>query len=139
MAFSEICLQVCDWYSTFSKLVQNLFPLSLFELLWLQQVHILSLFLFLSLSTQAGVDPTDNAEGVPGIDSLDMWPLLSGTNTTSPRNEIPLSSHALISGDWKVIFGPQRYDMWSPQVVSACFLYPCLLTHVSGILPELDA
>ena len=43
----------------------------------------------------AGVDPHDErAEkaGLPPIDSLDLWPLLSGANTTSPRDTIPLGT-----------------------------------------------
>ena len=46
-------------------------------------------FLFL-----AGVDPRDDkaaAASLPPPDSLNMWPLLSGQNTTSPRVEIAFS------------------------------------------------
>eukprot|EP00051_Salpingoeca_urceolata_P017179 m.232547 g.232547 ORF g.232547 m.232547 type:complete len:501 (+) comp18884_c0_seq1:111-1613(+) len=56
----------------------------------------------------AGVaDCTDNAEGVPGLDSVDVWPLLSGTNTSAPRVETvvhllqvngKISTAALING-----------------------------------------
>lgn len=96
-------IHMADWYATFSKL--------------------------------AGADPSDDVPGVPPTDSLDMWPLLSNKTTRSPRTEIPLSSmHApagwsggmqltgpcivpgrtfdrcsqggLISGRWKLWFGP---------------------------------
>ena len=33
------------------------------------------------------------AAGLPPLDSLDVWPLLSGSNATSPRVEIPLSAN----------------------------------------------
>ena len=39
----------------------------------------------------AGLDPTDHwaaSSGLPPIDSLDMWPMLSGSNLTSPRESI---------------------------------------------------
>lgn len=42
----------------------------------------------------ADVDPADAgaaAAGLPPIDSLDVWPLVSGTNLTSPRTEWPLT------------------------------------------------
>ena len=41
----------------------------------------------------AGVDPTDYvaaAAGLPPIDSVNQWPLLSGTNATAPRRSIVL-------------------------------------------------
>eukprot|EP00937_MAST-01D_sp_MAST-1D-sp2_P005845 g5845.t1 len=57
--------------------------------------------LYATLAGLAGVDPIDTncaASGTSGgalpcppIDSLDMWPMLSGANSTSPRAELPLS------------------------------------------------
>lgn len=41
--------------------------------------------------------------GLPAIDSLDVWPLLSGINTTSPRIEIPVDVGALIQGRYKLL------------------------------------
>jgi len=41
----------------------------------------------------AGVDPADaaaKAAGLPPVDSINMWPLLSGANSTGPRTEILL-------------------------------------------------
>ncbi len=82
---------IADWYSTFCAL--------------------------------AGVDPTDTqaaAAGLPPIDSLNLWPWLSGSVSESPRTEIPLSinydmghravgfnSSALIIGDMKLLVGVQ--------------------------------
>ena len=40
----------------------------------------------------AGCDPADAPavrKGLPPVDSLNHWPMLSGTNLTSPRTEIP--------------------------------------------------
>jgi len=58
----EANIHITDWYTTFSRL--------------------------------AGVDHRDAgavAAGLPDVDSLDAWPLLTGANGTSPRWEIPLA------------------------------------------------
>jgi arylsulfatase A-like enzyme len=64
----------------------------------------------------AGVDPTDAlaaAAGLPPVDSLDVWPLISGANLTSPRNELPVSPQTLIQGTWKLITEQQIEATWS--------------------------
>ena len=56
----------------------------------------------------AGVDATDAraaAANLPPVDIMDMWPLLSGQNTTSPRMDVPISNETLISGDYKILVG----------------------------------
>ena len=67
----------------------------------------------------AGVDPTDEAAAkakLPPVDSKDMWPLLSGQNSTSPREDIHLSVNALISGDYKILTGMIGQAGWTgPQ------------------------
>eukprot|EP01006_Ploeotia_vitrea_P006676 TRINITY_DN14375_c0_g1_i1.p1 TRINITY_DN14375_c0_g1~~TRINITY_DN14375_c0_g1_i1.p1 ORF type:complete len:553 (-),score=61.32 TRINITY_DN14375_c0_g1_i1:1318-2976(-) len=80
----------------------------------------------------AGVDPTDHAAaaaGLPPIDSLNVWKLISGQNETSPRVEIPAGwtidpldaqggtlIGALISGDYKIILYEQVDACWTgPQ------------------------
>ena len=42
---------------------------------------------------------------IPPIDSLNMWPLISGQNSTSPRVDILISNTTLISGDYKILDG----------------------------------
>lgn len=79
----------------------------------------------------AGVDAADRraaAAGLPPIDSHDLSALVMGTNTTSPRTEIPLgtpvtasdiphdleavgSLNGLIQGDWKLIQGKDAKNM----------------------------
>ena len=62
----------------------------------------------------AGIDPTDEEAAkakLPPIDSLDVWPLISGQNTTSPRTDIPISYDTLISGDYKIITGDVEYGV----------------------------
>ena len=66
----------------------------------------------------AGVDlstlPPLTNESIPDIDSVDVWPLIDGSNATSPRVEVPLSSvgalygSALISGKYKVVLATQH-------------------------------
>jgi arylsulfatase I/J len=56
----------------------------------------------------AGVDPTDHwaaESGLPPIDSLDVWPMLSGRNLTSPRESILVTEKMLIVGEWKYVSG----------------------------------
>ena len=45
------------------------------------------------LDAEQIVDARAAAAGLPPLDSLDVWPLLSGANATSPRVEIPLSAN----------------------------------------------
>jgi len=78
---------------------------------------------YATFSHLAGVDPEDTkakAAGLPPIDSLNMWPLLSGETKTSPRTEIELGDSGgghtiitgLIQGEWKILVGPIDQDGW---------------------------
>ena len=84
---TEEYIHIADWYATFCAL--------------------------------AGVDPKDEraakANLLP-IDSLNMWPLISGQNSTSPRTDIPLSMTALISGDYKILIDTINDAGWTGQV-----------------------
>ena len=83
---TEGYIHLADWYATFSGL--------------------------------AGVDPTDEmaaSAGLPAIDSLDMWPLISGQNSVSPRTDIPISFNTLISGDYKILTGRVRQAGWTEE------------------------
>lgn len=61
---------------------------------------------YTTLGNLAGADTTDPAAaaaGLPPVDGVDLWPMLSGANSTSPRTEIWLGaddggSHATIQG-----------------------------------------
>eukprot|EP00931_Biecheleriopsis_adriatica_P120159 TRINITY_DN95289_c0_g1_i1.p1 TRINITY_DN95289_c0_g1~~TRINITY_DN95289_c0_g1_i1.p1 ORF type:complete len:557 (+),score=80.74 TRINITY_DN95289_c0_g1_i1:33-1703(+) len=56
----------------------------------------------------AGLDPTDHwaaESGLPPIDSLNMWPMLSGANLTSPRETFLVTGSMIVMGDWKYILG----------------------------------
>jgi arylsulfatase I/J len=78
---------------------------------------------YATLCFLAGVDPTDDKAAkanLPPIDSLNMWPLISGQNSTSPRSDIPISFKTLISGDYKIITDKIGYSIWTgPQYPNA--------------------
>lgn len=83
---------------------------------------------FCSLS---GADPVDHVaaqHNLPPVDGLNMWPMISGQNTTSPRIIVPLSSGrgshagsiltpgargAIINSDYKLIVGVVCEDQWT--------------------------
>ena len=60
------------------------------------------------------------AAGLPPVDSLNLWPLLSGATPTSPRTEVPIDIHGpsqgLIQGNWKLLLGPQAIAGWTGPV-----------------------
>ena len=59
-----------------------------------------------TLCSLAGVDPHDtNAEkyGLPKVDSVNMWPYLSGLVDTSPRLGHLITADAYLRGQWKYI------------------------------------
>jgi len=63
---------------------------------------------YATLCDIAGADPVDKKAkeaNLPPIDSMNMWPLLSGQKSKGPREEIHLSEHALISGKYKLLTG----------------------------------
>ena len=66
-------------------------------------------------ATLAGVDPTDAAAaaaGLPPVDSVNVWPLVSRANLTSPRAEIPVGPNVLIQGRYKLITNRMIEATW---------------------------
>eukprot|EP01083_Nonionella_stella_P247271 857511_1 len=63
-----------------------------------------------------GIDKNDyNAiqNGLPNVDGYNMWPLISGQITQSPRNELIMGKNTLLSGDYKLITGSStKYAIW---------------------------
>lgn len=81
-------MHIADWYATFVKGI-------------------------------AGIDPKDyNAinAGLPDISSINMWPLLSGEITHSPRTELPLTTSALIIGKYKFVTGYEKWATWAEKI-----------------------
>ena len=77
----------------------------------------------------AGVDAFDAraaAAGLPPVDSVNLWPMLSGANGTSPRAELALGSaglsapwtdgapavQGLIQLPWKLLLGELGQNIW---------------------------
>jgi len=61
---------------------------------------------YATFAALAGVDPTDHkakAASLPPIDSINLWPYLSGATEQSPRTEVFADPSVLIVGDWKII------------------------------------
>ena len=76
----------------------------------------------------AGVDVSDSGPGKFPVDGLDVWPIITGENTTTQHSNIVLSydfgdAGAIIMGDYKLIVGKQSEGcdslMWTPLD------YPC--------------
>jgi len=100
-------VHIADWYATFCGLAgKGTCP------------YLLSLRVHAALlPTAPGVDPTDElaaASGLPPIDSLDLWPLISGVTLTSPRWEWPIATGDLMQFPLKLLSGSQvsAYPMW---------------------------
>jgi len=81
---------------------------------------------YATICALAGVDPTDtNAAkyGLPPIDSLNMWPLLTGEVVDSPRENILVTEDLLVAGDYKIMTGKAVGAGWAgPQ-------YPNVSSH----------
>lgn len=96
----------------------------------------------------AKVDPTDTraaAAGLPPIDGHDLWPLLSGANSTSPRTEVWLgttseynqgSGNTTVQGiidattGYKLVTGTLWYATWTgPQYPNATGAAPVNFNH----------
>jgi arylsulfatase A-like enzyme len=72
-------IHIADWYGTFCKL--------------------------------AGVNPFDKsaaASGLPPVDSVNVWPLLSGNTGTSPRQSWLVQPGLYMSGEWKYAAGGSK-------------------------------
>lgn len=81
-------MHIADWYTTFSQMV--------------------------------GVDAADPvavAAGLPDVDGVNLWPLISGQTNISPRTEIAISKTTYIAGNFKLMIGGFfRYAIWQSPV-----------------------
>ena len=73
----------------------------------------------------AGVDASDSGPGRFPVDGLDVWPIITGENSSTPHEDIILGfefngTGAIIVGRYKLILGEQPYTMWDP------FQFPCI-------------
>ena len=101
-----------------------------------------------------GCDPTDAsaaAAGLPPVDSLDLWPHVSGQNASSPRTEVwltPLSGDryngtqgrsgdaAIIVGRHKLIVGDIGQSSWTGPVYPNASRWPTWATIENCTTPQ---
>ena len=57
-------------------------------------------------------DTRADAAGYPAVDSLNLWPLLTGENATSPRTGFPASSSTMVRGPFKLLLGDVTDASW---------------------------
>ena len=89
-----------------------------------------------------GEMPTDDwaaSSGLPALDGHNVWPLVSGANSTSPRTTILVNAQLLVHNQWK--FVPNGTNMieaaWAgPACVSLFFPH---LLHVTRVFGEWSA
>ena len=88
----------------------------------------------------AGADPADAAAaaaGLPPVDGMNMWPLLSGANASSPRTHVLLGSsdgtdksgNTIVEGvvradGYKLLLGKQASAFWTGPVYPNSTTYP---------------
>ena len=68
-----------------------------------------------TLCSLAGIDAFDDraaAAGLPPVDSLNVWPYLTGTSARSPRSTVPVGKSCLISENWKLITAATQPGFW---------------------------
>lgn len=82
MVWCAVAHYVGDWYRTFAQLA--------------------------GVPEEAIFDQRAKAASLPPLDSLDVWPMLSGANATSPRVEIPLSTLPGLNGGWNGLGLPEH-------------------------------
>lgn len=95
--------------------------------------------IYATLAEVAGADPVDYRaaeKGLPPIDSLSMWPLISQVNTTSPRIEIPLSTPSLKWGNARTAPNGSRAFQWSYMYNSAGALIVGDFKLIVGVNPN---
>mmetsp|Transcript_71012 Transcript_71012/g.125817 ORF Transcript_71012/g.125817 Transcript_71012/m.125817 type:complete len:699 (-) Transcript_71012:9-2105(-) len=95
--------------------------------------------IYATLAEIAGVDSADHraAEmGLPPIDSLSMWSVISHINTTSPRTEVPLATPSLKWGNPRTAPHGPRAREWSYHDNSAGALIMGSYKLIVGVNPN---
>lgn len=83
----------------------------------------------------AGVNATDDAPGMPGIDSIDQWAYITGSVVDSPRTEILLASAfaakpsndaSAANGSAALLVGKYKLVRYAQQVRLGSHAFPCV-------------
>lgn len=106
-------ISVADWYGTLARLAGDTHP----------------------------VDVKAANAGLPPIDSLDVWPLVTGANTTSPRTVLPVDTETILVGSHKLILTAPDF---APHAKRGIFVAPAgwvgpAYPNRSTLLPHRDA
>ena len=87
-----------------------------------------------------GVDPSDVYNGHE-VDSINVWPMITGANLTNPREYLPVTEQSLIwNGQYKYFFSsdsPFGFNGWSDLAADAVavdavarnFEYPLVIPY----------
>eukprot|EP01083_Nonionella_stella_P094766 265996_1 len=70
---------------------------------------------YVTFSAMVGVEPHDYdavSKELPDVDGYNMWPLIAGEVTESPRNELVMDQSTLLSGEYKLIMSANKYSVW---------------------------
>ena len=75
---------------------------------------------YVTFSEMLGVDSTDSDavdKGIPDVDGYNMWPLIVGEETVSPRKELIMNKNTIFHGKYKLIVGSStKYAIWQSAV-----------------------
>ena len=74
---------------------------------------------YATFCAMAGVEATDEdatSAGLPDVDGINMWPLISGRVQQSPRSELAISHDAYIWNNYKFMTGEHKYAVWQSAV-----------------------
>jgi len=74
---------------------------------------------YVTWCSMLGINSSDTnatAKGLPDVDGYNMWPLISGQVTDSPRTMVIISNSTLIQGDLKLMTSKQQFDIWQETV-----------------------
>ena len=79
----------------------------------------------------AGVHPSDSGPGKFPVDGLDVWPIITGENSSTLHEDIILGfefngTGAIIAGKYKLILGAQQSTLWDP------LQFPCITGTKGG-------
>eukprot|EP01084_Bolivina_argentea_P151768 264872_1 len=70
---------------------------------------------FIEMFNGNSFDETAAQYNLPPIDSLNMWPMISGQVTISPRTQYIIDSTAIIQNEWKLIYSNDKisHSSWT--------------------------
>lgn len=71
---------------------------------------------FAGIASANATDVRAAASGLPAVDGLDQWPILSGMARSAPRTELHLSDQAFIQGKYKLVTGSQVMSGWTGPI-----------------------